>query len=998
LYSLFFGVVLKKKNIMRIPTARFLLGAAVLAMAPMAGAQSLSLLETESQRLLYLDPATTYLVPWAARNLENSLQRQKSIFGYEPSEKITVLLTDFTDYGNAGAIPIPRNMVLVDVAPKAFTFETTEAAERMYSWMNHELVHLVTMEMTSAEDRRMRRLLGGKVAATAQHPESILYEYLTVPRLASPLWYHEGIAVFAQTWMAGGFGRGQGAYDEMVFRSMVRDDARFYDPLGLVAEGVKVDFQVGVNAYLYGTRFMSYLAYVHSPDKLVDWVARTEGSRRHYSAQFRKVFGTSIEEAWSDWVAWEREFQQANLESVREFPLTGYRDISPRALGSVSRAHLDEETGRLYAGIRYPGVVAHVGAISLADGYVTRLKDIKGPMLYHVTSLAWNPAERTLYYTTDNNAYRDLVSLNVDTGRSVRLMEDARIGDLAFNPQDRSLWGIRHLNGIASLVRIPPPYSEWQQVHSFPYGVTVYDLDISPDGQLLSGSFGEINGDQSLRIMRIESLLEGDLTPVGSFDFGLSVPESFVFSPDGKYLYGSSYYTGVSNIFRYEVESGAIEAVSNAETGFFRPVPREDGSLIIFHYTGEGFMPAIIDPEPLESLGTISFFGERIIQRHPVLQEWRVGSPADIPLDELVIAEGHYSPMASMRLQSIYPVLEGYKSSIGPGLHAVISDPLSFNRLGISASVTPNQSGGEQGHVRIRHDYQRIDQLLPGTWTTELTYNRADFYDIFGPVRVSRKGYSGELTYRRPLIYDDPRRMDLTMRGGYWGNLEELPYAQDVEATFDSLARVSARLDYSFVERSLGAVDDEKGHTWFVTAAANHVESDVIPHAYGGYDHGWALPWRHASIWLRHAAGFALGDRDEEFSRFYFGGYRNNYVDHQEVKRYREPFSMPGFRIDELTGRTFARSMVELNIPPLRFSRVGTPDFYLSWARPAIFAAALWTDPDVDGRNWSSAGFQVDFQFTLLSRKDMTFSIGYAAGFSGSSHERNEFMASLKIM
>ena len=34
------------------------------------------------------------------------------------------------------------------------------------------------------------------------------------------------------------------------------------------------------------------------------------------------------------------------------------------------------------------------------------------------------------------------------------LMKDARIGDLAFDRADRTLWGIRHLNGICTLVRI----------------------------------------------------------------------------------------------------------------------------------------------------------------------------------------------------------------------------------------------------------------------------------------------------------------------------------------------------------------------------------------------------------------------------------------------------------------------------------------------------------------------------------------------------------------
>jgi hypothetical protein len=52
----------------------------------------------------------------------------------------------------------------------------------------------------------------------------------------------------------------------------------------------------------------------------------------------------------------------------------------------------------------------------------------------------------------------------------------------------------------------------------------------------------------------------GEAKPLSEFKFGQSVPESFVFSRDGRYPYGSSYYTGVSNIFRYEVATGEVEA------------------------------------------------------------------------------------------------------------------------------------------------------------------------------------------------------------------------------------------------------------------------------------------------------------------------------------------------------------------------------------------------------------------------------------------------------
>ena len=76
------------------------------------------------------------------------------------------------------------------------------------------------------------------------------------------------------------------------------------------------------------------------------------------------------------------------------------------------------------------------------------------------------------------------------------LIRDGRIGDLVVNPKDKSIWGLRHLNGLVTLVRIPPPYTGWTQVHTFPYGRIPFDLDISPDGTLLSASVGEINGDQ----------------------------------------------------------------------------------------------------------------------------------------------------------------------------------------------------------------------------------------------------------------------------------------------------------------------------------------------------------------------------------------------------------------------------------------------------------------------------------------------------------------------
>lgn len=979
-----------------------------MALAALAGAsafgQELSSVETDKLRLLYFDPTETYLVPRVIQTFHNSIERQESILGYTPSEKITVLLTDFADYGNAGATAVPANSVVVDIAPIPLTFETSATAERMYTIMNHELVHISTTDQAAPADRKARRFFHGKVLAVPEHPETILYQYLTAPRKTSPRWYLEGIAVFLETWMAGGLGRAQGAYDEMVFRAMVRDNAHFYDPLGLVAEGVKVDFQVGANAYLYGARFITYLAYEYSPAKVVDWAQRTAGSRRSYEKEFNRIFGKPLDDAWQDWIAFEHEFQEENLERIREFATTPYEALTPRAVGSVSRAYYDPGTNSLIAGFREPGIVANIGELSLDDGKLRRLEDVKGPMVYRVSSVAFDKGSDTIFYTTDNYAYRDLMSLDRKTGKAKMLLRDARIGEIVFNTQDQSLWGVRHLNGYASLVRIPYPYKEWQLVTTLPYGGIAYDLDISPDGTMLSGSFGDIRGKHALQVLEISALLKDTFEPIASVTFGDTIPESFVFSPDGKYLFGSSYYTGVSNIFRFEVKTGDLEAVSNTETGFFRPIPIDDENLIVFSYTGQGFIPARIKAMPLEDVSSTIFLGTRTIAKYPVLETWRAGSPDDIDAEDRIIARGKYTAGAHLGLESLYPVVLGYKDSVSAGLQANFSDKLRLDTLGIGAgySTDPDLPAGERPNVSIVYRHNVISASpLAGTWTFSAKRNNADFYDLFGPTKRSRKGNQFSIDYEKSLISDKPRKLGLSMNLNHYSDMDRLPRYQNIAATFDTLSSFNADLNYSNVKGSLGHVDDEKGHTWHLGTRVNYVNSDTIPKIVGGFDFGFALPWKHSSIWLRNSAGGAFGERLDAFANFYFGGFGNNYVDRASVKRYRDYYSMPGFELNAIGGRNFYRSMLEWNLPPLRFTRAGSPGFYMSWARPAIFVSALTTDFD-DGafrQKVQNAGIQIDFRFTVLTRMDMTLSAGYAKGFGNSTiPDDEEFMLSLKIL
>jgi hypothetical protein len=952
----------------------------------------LSTLETKDLDLLYIDPIQTYLTPYIARAFENSLAFHERNLKWKPWEPVTVLLKDFGDYGNAAALGSPSDMVLLDVAPLSLSMETFSPGERFFTLMNHELTHVGTIDAWNSQDAGWRHFLGGKPVPLQKHPESILYNFLTTPRNLSPRWYMEGSAVFMETWMAGGLGRAQGGYDEMVWRAKIHDHSRIFSPLGLESEGTQVDFQVGANSYLYGTRFMSYLGLTYGPDKVVEWLRRSGESKSFYASQFRHVFGKPLDEVWDEWIAFEHKFQEANLARLGQYPLTEPKHLSPRGLGSMSRGFVDEKTNSLIAAFRWPGKIGFLGKMDLATGKITHLTDLDGMMLYKVTSLAYDPSARTAFYTNQNYAYRDINAIDVDTGKKRRLLTDARIGDLAFDAADKSLWGIRHQNGFVTLVRIPPPYTSFNQVKTFRYGEIVFDLDVSPDGQLVSGSYGSVDGKQSVKVWRMADLEQGNADdPVAALTLEQAVPENFTFTADGKTLLGNSYYTGVSNIYRFDIASGKWDVLTNAATGFFRPQLRPDGSLLVYDYTGEGFNPSIVQPQVREDLGTIHFLGTEVVNAHPELKQWGVGSPAKVPLDQLITNRGTYDPFKRMRFDAHYPMVSGYGQKPAFGYYLHIADPLQFRQFSADVSVSPYRvHGSERLHVDL--EYQTPN------WKLTYWHNHADFYDLFGPVLRSRKGDAFIANYNKPLIYDPPRQLDVFGSAAAYFGLQQLPGAQNI-ASPKNLRSFEAGLRYTNTTSSLGGVDHEKGIAGRIVAGTDQAQGQWFPRLYGGIDAGTALPWRNSSVWLYAHAGIVGGQRQSPLAAYYFGSFQNNYVDNRAVKRYREMESFPGFEIDEIAARRFAKLTGEVNLPPVRFAEIGTPASYLSYIRPAVFAGAMATRaPDGSGHHYYDVGSQLDLNFTVALRLPMVFSVGAAAGWEDGHYRKTEWLASLKIM
>ena len=200
----------------------------------------------------------------------------------------------------------------------------------------------------------------------------------------------------------------------------------------------------------------------YSPEKVVEWVSRKEGSRAYYSvAVSRTSSAPRSRRAW------------ARVGKGRaRVPAAEPGGSPPVSAHAVPRPHASARSGRSRAPttirpparssppFNYPGVVAHVGAIAVDDWRGGAARGHQGADDLHGDVARLRPAAGTLFYTTDNGALPGpRAPRSVRRGGAKSCCKDARIGDLAFNRADNVALGHspsqRHLHARAHAAAVP---------------------------------------------------------------------------------------------------------------------------------------------------------------------------------------------------------------------------------------------------------------------------------------------------------------------------------------------------------------------------------------------------------------------------------------------------------------------------------------------------------------------------------------------------------------
>ena len=359
-----------------------------------------------------------------------------------------------------------------------------------------------------------------------------------------------------------------------------------------------------------------------------------------------------------------------------------------------------------------------------------------------------------------------------------------------------------------------------------------------------------------------------------------------------------------------------------------------------------------------------------------------------------------------MRFAGAYPTISGFTDAdswnhVTPvlGYRLAVNDPVGLSSIRLSLGISPWSHNPWKNRLHADLEWQYYFWKLKAAW------NHTDFYDLFGPRRTSRKGYTVGLSYDYTNSMIAPYTREWGFSVDAYGDMDALPMYQEIAVNdVKSLQTAALYGRVSKLRRSLGGVMNEQGYQLGISGYGYLAGGTFYPSIEATGDFGTLLPIdRNTSFWLRTAAGHNFGDAQSVFGNTYLGGFRNNRVDYRDAFQYRTALAMPGADIDAIQAHSYAKATTELNLRPIRLNNFGALFCYPTWIQCSLFGTGLsaW-NPGSKHQMYYSAGLQLSTELVFVNYLKTTLSVGFGhlfapEGFAGGRHG-NELMISLKLL
>jgi Tol biopolymer transport system component len=483
-----------------------------------------------------------------------------------PDEPTYIVLRDDSESANGEGTALPYNRMTLFVTGPADLSEFEDYDDWMGQLVTHEYAHVLHLDTVSGVPEIINALMGKFYSSNARLPR----------------WFVEGLAVHQESRHTSG-GRLRASQFDMFLRMAALEDRLL--TLAQISNLI-YEFPGGNAPYLYGARFLRYLADRYGDDLLADMIEDFGDDLVPFALNrvCRRHTGRTLVELYDEW--------QAVI--VREYRAVA---ASIRARGIVEGTRLTDHGENT----SYPTFVSdrevvyaastrdepfQLRRLDVRDGRSARVVRIRGR-----SASSLHPDGRRLYYATpaphrDRYVFFDLFVHDLVDDDSERLSHGLRAEHPDIAPDGRRVAftingaGTRHL-AIASLDDVEGSRRVLVRSRRFDQ---VYTPRWSPDGRAIAFSAWRRGGYRDIYLVDPETGTETRITSDRALDTGPA------WSPDGRWLYFSSDRTGISNIYAYELASGTTMQVTNVLGGAFQPAISPDGSTLVYAgFTSRGF-------------------------------------------------------------------------------------------------------------------------------------------------------------------------------------------------------------------------------------------------------------------------------------------------------------------------------------------------------------------------------------------------------------------------
>ncbi len=531
------------------------------------------------------------------------------LYDYRPDQKVSLIFSDTDDIANA-ATYFQSNKIKFWATSMNWDFRGT------HNWLRnvitHEYTHMIQLGATRKWTRQIPAAYVQFLGYEAERRPDVLYGYPNrliswpLPSITVPAWFAEGTAQYQ--FSGSGYDFWDSHRDMLLRQATLANRLLSFEDMGYFGKTSLGSEEV----YNQGFALTKYIADKSSDPKVLERISHELSGvfPTTMDRATKKATGRSGEEWYDEWKAsleshygHLRDSLAPSLTHADTIPVKGYVNLYPRLSPDGKRVAFISNQNRDYFGqsslylydleskkseILTGGVQGGISWMPDGSGIIYAHRDIRPP---HGSS----QYDLYVYLFEGKRTVRLTDGLRAE---SVDISPDGKTLVLTMNEQGRRAIALAKMPAISKRIKPVTKDSLLYRHPSAPYE-QYYLPRWSPDGKRIAVTQHLYEG-RSIRIFEVDASGRG-LTLLKEFSGENVELRDPSWSEDGNSLLVSWDVSGISNIYRLDIESGSREQLTSVLGGAFYPEMRTN-KLVYSDFCAQGFRVCLLsNPETIKA-------------------------------------------------------------------------------------------------------------------------------------------------------------------------------------------------------------------------------------------------------------------------------------------------------------------------------------------------------------------------------------------------------------